>query len=171
MGAARRRPTRRESSSAVQPGRIGRPSGRSSKFVGELNCRFPPRNEGQSPNRNPRRPRQPCTCSTTSRCMQVWEEPVSSSATQSRISEAVVLLYTVILVVKEASSSVIVSPTRLWPSSGSESVSAGVGAAQESTASEPGFVPLARRRNGSKTPKENQGNHGLKAEDASAVRG
>ena len=60
---------------------------------------------------------------------------MSRSATQSKTEEAVVPLCTVILVVKEASSSVIVPQTRLEPCSGSEGVSAGVRAAQEATAS------------------------------------
>ena len=68
---------------------------------------------------------------------------MSRSATQPKTVEAVVPLCTVILVVKEASSSVIVPPTKPGPCSGSEGVSAGVGAGQETTASTSGLWSAA----------------------------
>ena len=65
---------------------------------------------------------------------------MSRSATQPKTVEAVVpLSCTLILVVNEAPLSVIVPPTRPGPCSGSEGASAGVGAAQEATASTPGL--------------------------------
>ena len=96
---------------------------------------------------------------------------MSRSVTQRKTVETVVPLCTVIFVVKKASSSVIVPPTRPEPCSRSEGVSAGVGAAQEATASTSGLWSAGTSKNGSETPKEDRGKHVLKTEGASAVRG
>ena len=134
------------------------------------------------PNRPQERGAEPCSqltaaappvsiCSKTSRRRKVWGEPVSRSATQPKTVEAVVPLCTVLLVVKEAPSSVIVPPTRPGPCSGNEGVSAGVGAAQEATASTSGLSSASVSEKWVENSEGRPWQAGAEAKGASAVRG
>ena len=167
----RRRPTWRESSLAAQPGRTVRSSGRSSKFAGEPICRTPSQKRGTgSYSQFTVAATTKRIWSKTSRLMKISGELGSKSARQLKAVDVVVLVLTVALSVKEASSSVVVSLTRPRLCSGSEGVSPRAGRRKRRQPAYRGLGPLARPRNGSKPPNESRGNYLLKPEGASAVR-
>ena len=95
---------------------------------------------------------------------------MSRNATQPKTVKAVVPLCTVTLVVKDASLSVIVPPTRPGPCLGSEDISPGMGAAQGATPSTSGLWFAGASEKWVESFEGGPGKHVRKPEGASAVR-